>query len=134
MNREIKFRGLSINGEWYYGNLAIIKKKVDHIEAGCYISNSAGMPFAYQVRPETVTQFTGLLDKNGKEIYEGDLFRIIDPEDKSTCEIVFKDGAFRKKYWQWEDGLQYPIIDKFDLENFEVIGNIYENPELLKTL
>ncbi len=74
MMREIKFRGMSINGELFIGNLAIISKRVEHLKPGSFISNSVGMPFAYEVRPETVGQSTGLHDSKGlTELWEGDI-------------------------------------------------------------
>lgn len=55
--REFMFRGMTVSGKWVEGNLSVIKRKLtgEPVEAGHYISNSFGMPFAYQVRPETVT-------------------------------------------------------------------------------
>lgn len=70
--RVIKFRGKIINGDWVCGNLSILTKPFGKVEAGYYISNSAGSPFAFQVRPETVGQYVGVKDKNLVDIYEGD--------------------------------------------------------------
>jgi len=74
--REIKFRGKCINGEWVAGLLSISQGTLTQPEKGYYISNSVGMPWAYQVRPESVGQFTGKRDRNShKEIYEGQKVR-----------------------------------------------------------
>lgn len=80
---------------------------------------------------ENLMQFTGLHDKNGKEIYEGDWFKSDDRVE--PFRIIFFNGSFRGKY-----GLGEPTIDApgFHFDGYEasrgaVIGNIYENPELL---
>jgi len=67
-------------------------------------------------------QFTGLKDKQGKEIYEGDIVK----QEDTINEVYFHKGAFKIGSTIWNpDYLQYP-------EGVEVIGNIYETPELLK--
>ncbi|HCW3194937.1 TPA: hypothetical protein OXD26_001781 [Listeria monocytogenes] len=122
--REIEFRGQNINGHWAHGNLAIIKEKLDRAEIGAYISNSAGAPFAYQVRPETVGQYTGLKDKNGKKIFEGDVGW--DEHNECYGVVKFEEGKF---LYVWENLVE----DLWEVaDNIEVIGNIHENPELLE--
>lgn len=79
-------------------------------------------------------EFTGLLDKNGKEIYEGDLVRYIDGIKEITCQV-----KFIKEYAcfgvEWRNGLlvsfEYLESTYTMLDDLEVVGNIYENPELL---
>ena len=123
MSREIKFRGRDLDGRWFYGLPCIVKEGKDK---GSYISSKSGMPMSYAIRPETLTQFTGLLDKNGKEIYEGDILNVCD--GFKTEPVIFYDGAF------WiSDCKNYAenLLYAWGVENLEIIGNIYENTELM---
>ena len=125
---EIKYRAIGIDKpEWIYGYVAFDYKKLNaviiHKQANNEMQHTA-------VEPETVGQYTGLKDSKGVEIYEGDIF------DKGI--VVFSNGCFNgcytcgttsKKGWdysdEWEDGLaEYARKNK-------VIGNIYQNPELI---
>jgi hypothetical protein len=144
--REIKFRGLSINGHWYYGLLSNPKvnmpggAKKDH----WYISNAAGSPFAYEVRPETIGQFTGLKDKKGNEIYEGDILSCM--QRMHEVSINF-NGYYLQRYKLWRGkfvpSFQYcmslitkPSKNRFggEVDRAEVIGNKFQNPELIQSL
>ena len=152
-NREIKFRGLDVKGNWYYGNLSVIPKNIKGgIES-----------FAYEVRPETVGQYTGLKDNtkweqltieeqkdwidsgkskeewNGKEIYEGDIVKARYyyqySGSSSNWEWRTKSGEiiFHKYKWIFKPS-DHEKINLKDLEDIEIIDNIYENPELIKQL
>jgi len=128
--REIKFRGLSVTtGEWHYGNLTIlINDDATSHDKGSYISNSGGgRPFAHEVRPETVSQYTGLKDKDGERIFEEHILKNLENADENYCGDVvrFYDGQYRfGKSDIW--GLSQSRIN-----HMNIIGNIHENPELL---
>lgn len=118
MKREIKFRGKRLdNGEWLYGSLVIISDRY-------YIFNDE---LRKEVDPATVGQYTGLKDKIGREIYEGDILEYDSYGDTCKYAIVFKNGCF---------GLicEGDFFDMNTLSNGvkgKVIGNIHDNPELL---
>ena len=116
--RAIKFRGKNLKGQWHYGLLCHDKTKDSDYE--WFISNSVGKPYAFGVIRETIGQFTGLHDKNGKEIYEGDI-------------VTDGVGKYKIIYDLKLAGYQPYCIFRDEPENYcEVIGNIYENPDLVK--
>lgn len=122
--REIKFRAW-----WKYGKECIYIKDL-------YFFEENGIHSIPDAEYE-IEQFTGLHDKNGKEIYEGDIIDISGyPEDSpSPVYIVFEDGAFKIKYQNWDSSLSKPLINisLIKLLGYIIIGNIHENPELLES-
>ena len=115
--REILFRGKDIKGNWYEGLLAHNIAKDEW-----YISNKAGISTAYQVRPETIGQFTGLTDRNDTKIFEGD---IVEYEGKRYS------INYLTHYARFLAVKPNSVFCVFAYQRGEVIGNIYDNPELI---
>lgn len=113
MNRKILFRGKRVdNGEWAYGYLFKSWNRVFLLW-----EMTGDVPNMEEVKPETVGQYTGLTDKNGNKIFEGD--------------IVY-NGVFKAQV-EFINGRFSPFgSDIFFADECEVIGNIHDNKELLK--
>lgn len=136
--REILFRGKRIdNGEWVegyyvrlYGSNGRVSRRIytscAEVDCGDYY------PDFFEVQPSSVSQYTGRKDKNGKYIFEGDILHFSYTGENRGVEgteaVVFKNGKFGVE-WGWHKELV--CLDGFANTEFEVIGNIYDNPELV---
>ena len=146
--RTIKFRGKRVdNGEWVYGVpyfLQITEEEPeDSVNKACIITGvdwdgtcgfmSPENRCFVEVHPETVGQFTGLLDKDGKEIYEDDF--VSTDLQKPYNQVIYKNGCFM--FECFDDNLYHDIfyptsdIAKSEWLYGKVLGNIHDNPELL---
>ena len=121
--RTIKFKANTLKtGEWIVGDLI-------HLVDGVYISNDNGNNMA-QVNPDTVCQFTGFHDKNNKEIYDGDIIKVAGLGKK--IEVRFVRGGFA---FLWNGDLDDEASINAPTQKWaEVIGNIHDNPTLLKRI
>lgn len=124
--REIKFRGRKPNEEWIYGDLVRSEDDILGDVTTCIFPQKAYDSYdRYIVDANTVGQFTGLRDKNGKEIYEGDILDFIGLK----IEVRFVRGVFALLC---NGDLDYEICGDCGTDLFaKVIGNIHDNPELL---
>lgn len=125
--REIKFKGIDdANDEWIYGSLVKVDEDYYILEDGEIKAHSYN-----KVDENSVGQYTGLKDKYNTEIYEGDIL-----------ELTYFDDSKNVMYVSYSDSAKFVLIEQvknisvnmefFDKENMEVIGNIYEDKELLR--
>ena len=127
--REILFRGKHmhvcpenkhLDGTWVEGYL----EDENHINDG---------KCEFLIDSETICQYTGLIDKNGKKIWENDILEghLDDkfPEDVTREKVIWHESGWKTE----EPGcVDKEYLDEFDTENFEVVGNVFDNPELLE--
>ena len=128
--REILFRGKRLdNGAWETGSLVIVR--MDCHDAQYYIADKM-TGYHTPVDPFTVGQYTGLNDKHGKRIFDGDVAKVLQGKDKDIAYVGFENGAFMlypKTGNIYERTLWEYWYNDWDVE---VIGNITDNPELLE--
>ena len=141
--REILFHGKRVdNGEWVEGDLLQIKYYNKPI-IECKIMPQTPVSSAYPVLPETVGQFTGLTDKNGKKIFEGDIVKCTDTINDFEFNAVVEFGNPNGEYnWGYQlkfisgEESNFDILCWVDMKEtgayIEIIGNIHDNPELME--
>ena len=140
MEREIKFRAKGYEGDWHYGFVAIGKE-----EAVIIPKTPDGTLFAsinIYVLPETIGQYTGLHDLNGKEIYEGDIVNMKRTPDGRRISVMSRHLVKCDNVADWcFSSLAFEVCASYSMCGFdekysifnhrvEVIGNIHDNPEL----
>ena len=128
--REILFRGKrEDNGEWVEGG---ILQDEGYVAIVVY-SDYHGWHDFIEVIPETVSEFTGLTDKNGKKIFEGDILKYKNFISKYNIGyVVYGTGCFSVKDIHSDNRPAIDIVLHESKNDIEVIGNIHDNPELLK--
>lgn len=144
--REILFRGKrKDNGKWVYGNYAVTD---NNGKQHFVFQNKA---FEFEVDSETVGQYTGLADKNGKKIFEGDIIKAcfepqnFNPAPYAVGRVIFENGTFKVVVCVSKNSIEHKVFEEesitaYSIEhNFldryyvlEVIGNTYDNPKLLE--
>lgn len=125
MSRQILFRGKRIdNGEWIEGYYAK--------SGGCFVLKDNGLTYGgfemFEVVPETVCQYTGLTDRNGRKIFDGDVIQF----EKKKYSVVWNDRIASFVAKPFEEGRSWPCMNVGTMKAAEVIGNVFDNPELME--
>lgn len=142
--REILFRGKrKDNGEWICGGLIchlefekfyIVNESIKQDNAtGCFID------YYFEVDPETVGQYTGLTDKNGNKIFEGDILKCLTDDfvgtviyNKNTASFIVEIKDSNSEFFHYSSLNKGDITRPLQLQETVSVGNIHDNPELLK--
>lgn len=126
--REILFRGKRVdNGEWVQGHICRygwIGKEKDYI-----IPDYASALYTAEIDPETVGQYTGFVDNNGKKIFEGDI--VWNNYDEDYCNVEWDNDTARFIITCFTSTVNF---DNICGEELEIIGNIYDNPEMMEEI
>lgn len=135
--REILYRGKRIdNKKWIEGCYAVVgEKKVIIAHPEMFYDENAKQCYGSEIKdidPETVCQYIGMTDKNGRKIFEGDIIEVctfgFNPE-RFITEVAYDKCAFRLK--NGRNMFYYGQSDFTKMDDAKVIGNIFDNPELL---
>ena len=139
MENRYYFRAKRIdNGEWEIGSLIALPDGKFEIANNCENPPDSDPMWkkcviTHEVEPTTICQCTGLKDKNGRLIFENDILSghidVEFPEDETRKRVVWYENGWCTNEPVCDD---YEELDDFDSENFEVIGNMIDNPELLE--
>lgn len=130
--REILFRGKRATGDWVKG--FYVQKPNPFSEDGQPIRHCIVdlPPFGYDVDPETIGQFTGRYDKNGEKVYEGDVLSLIGGEYRGVVMWSDHDQCYFISP-NWDNHTTIGDFGDFGrADYYEIVGNIHDNPELLK--
>ena len=147
MLNTIIFRGKDLDtSKWVYGFFVrmqdTVRKPIDKKERITHriysgFADSCACEKGYdffgdwtEVNPNTVGQFTGMYDKNGKEIYEGDI--LLSKDEYGTVEVIFAHGAFQVRYFCKNGEHRIPFTNL--KKDYELLGNIHDNPGLLNAV
>lgn len=131
--RDINFRGKRTdNGEWVYGYVCCYGWTGE--EKTYIVPNYASALYSIEVNPETVGQCIDLKDRNGINIFEGDIIYAVSNFDAANMVVVYDPAEFRlvlcEDYKTYKPGLGFKCLC-YERWNMQVVGNIYDNPELL---
>lgn len=128
--REILFKAKrKDNGEWVIGDYSHFPNNDVGIEyTHKFFGSGTKSRITIEVDPETICQYTGLLDKNGKKIFEGDIISILNKQD---WKVVYECGQFITYGYKEEYIFEPLTLNTWKTECVEVIGNIFDNPELM---
>lgn len=139
MNRIIKFRGKSLkNNEWCYGHYSDFDHNPDGLSKMSYWINISVGGYTIEVNPNTIGQFTELCDKNETEIYESDILKVYIGNGKYELRQVYwwQGTYWTKRVKSYAFYGEAPQTLSFYFTNdikVKVIGNIHDNPELIKS-
>lgn len=152
--RDILFKAKRVdNGEWVEGLTLQRSTSVDPQHKKYIFLTPNGYSFPLKVKLETICQYTGLTDKNGKKIWENDITKLVLPDGevryfkvsfkkvvrKVLCHPDFDDDVAKVELnaicFEWNGYELFPCVDEngvSDVSKMEVVGNIFENSELLE--